>query len=56
MGRLLLFMLATLIMPIIFVAVFDFLSRKSNKVSKKESREAFEKDIDELANKIRSKQ
>ena len=56
MGRLLFFMFATLIMALIFMAVSDFLSRKGNKVSKKESREAFEKDIDDLAKKIKNKQ
>ena len=55
MGRLLFFMFATLIMALIlFMAVYDFLSRK--KISKKENRETFEKDIDDLANKIKNKQ
>ena len=52
MGRLLFFMFATLIMALIFMAVSDFLSRKSNKAS----RETFERDIDDLANKIKNKQ
>jgi hypothetical protein len=56
MGRLLFFMFATLIMALIFMVVSDFLSRKGNKASKKENRETFEKDIDDLANKIKNKQ
>ena len=56
MGRLLFFMFTTLIMALIFMAVSDFLSRKGNKTSKKENRETFEKDIDDLANKIKNKQ
>ena len=53
MGRLLFFMFATLIMTLIFMAVSSFLNRKGNK---KENRETFEKDIDDLANKIKNKQ
>jgi len=56
MGRLLLFMFATFIMTLTFMAVSDFLSRKGNKASKKENRESFEKDIDDLANRIKNKQ
>lgn len=56
MGRLLFFMFATLIMTLIFMAVSDLLSRKDNKTSKKENRETFEKDIDDLANRIKNKQ
>lgn len=54
MGKLLFFMFATLIMAFIFMAVSDFLSRK--KISKKENRETFEKDIDDLAKKIKNRQ
>ena len=53
MGRLLFFMFATFIMTLI---ASYFLNRKGNKDSKKENRETFEKDIDDLANKIRNKQ
>ena len=57
MGRLLFFMFAILIMTLIFMVVVSvFLNGKGNKASKKENRETFEKDIDDLANKIKNKQ
>ena len=56
MGRLLFFMFTALIMALVLMVVSDFLGRKGNKTSKKENRETFEKDIDDLANKIKNKQ
>ena len=59
MGRLLFYMFAAFVMALVFmVASSDFIYRigKSSKASKKENRETFEKDIDDLANKIKNKQ
>lgn len=61
MGRLLFYMFAAFVMALVCMVVSsDFIYRigrhESNKTSKKENRETFEKDIDDLAKKIKNKQ
>jgi len=55
MGRLLFFMFAAFIMILVLMVVSKLLNKWSNRPSKEENRETFEKDLDELAKIIKNK-
>jgi hypothetical protein len=55
MGRLLFLMFAAFIMILVLMVVSKFLNKWHNRPSKEESRDSFEKDLDELAEIIKNK-